>query len=506
MKKKVIFALAIIIIIIVAFMLKNKLNNKYNYEIVKVSEYNYFITRENEKFGVIDKNGKVVIEAKYSKVVIPNPEKDLFICYEDDKTKIMNSNNQELFQEYESVEPIKLKNVASALSFEKNTLIYKKDGLYGLIDFNGKQLTKNIYNLIENLQPTEGKFLVLKDGKKGAIDLKGNVLVKPEYDTIISDGYYTEKDGYTKSGFITSEKREDGYKYGYIDYKGKSILANKYNEINRITKEDDKNIYLIVSENGQFGLYNKTNKIINHSYQEITYEDDIDLLIVKKNKKYGVTNLKGKTIIEVEYDELESRGIYIYAKNSNQNKVYDTQGNVIQINYNKKIYTTANDEYKITTLLNNNITYYGIIDKNGNQVVPEDYRYIEYLYQNYFIATDENGKFGVINSNNKTVLDMKYSSMQKIKGKNIIQAINAETKETEYYSENMKKVITMKNANVQNQNDYVIISNKEEKVYLDNNGNIIENTSNLKNTAFPDTIGVYHKEQITIENIYYVKE
>ena len=362
------------------------------------------------------------------------------------------------------------------------------------------------YNSIENLQPTEGKFLVSKNGKYGIIDLKGNTLVDVEYDKIMSDEYYTEKEGYKKSGFIVSNKTEDGFRYGYIDYYGKNILEAKYNEIERISKQDDKKIYLIVSDNGQYGLYNSSKKIIENEYQSIAYDENVDLIILQKNKKYGASSLDGKIVINVENEELNSRGIYIYTKVSNDRKVYDTQGNKVDINYNRSIYITENEEYRISTILNNNITYYGITDKNGNQLVDENYRYIEYLYKNYFIAKDENGNLGVINSNGKIILDMKYSSLQKIKGKNIVQAVEKNTGINEFYSANMEKVLDISKANIQIQNDYVVILNNEEKFYLDNDGNKIEDTSNLKRADFPEKIGDYKKEQITIENVYYIKE
>ena len=58
--------------------------------------------------------------------------------------RIRNSQKEEKFTEFEKVEPIKLKNVASILCYEKSVLKYEKDGLYGLIDFNEKKITKNI--------------------------------------------------------------------------------------------------------------------------------------------------------------------------------------------------------------------------------------------------------------------------------------------------------------------------------------------------------------------------
>ena len=82
--------------------------------------------------------------------------------------------------------------------------------------------------------PTEGKMLVSKNDKYGVIDIKGNTIVKTEYDKILSDGYYTEKDQYKKSGFIVYVKTDDGYKCGYISYKGKTIFAPLYTAVSSL--------------------------------------------------------------------------------------------------------------------------------------------------------------------------------------------------------------------------------------------------------------------------------
>ena len=196
----------------------------------------------------------------------------------------------------------------------------------------------------------------------------------------------------------------------------------------------------------------------------------------------------------------------MYAKSQDGNKVYDEKGNVININYNKTIYETESEDYRISTILNNNVTYYGITDKSGNKLVDENYRYIEYLYKNYFIATDENGNLGVINSNGKIILEMKYSSLQKIKGKNIVQAVENGTNTSEFYSSDMKKVLEISKPNIQMEDDYIVVSKDEEKQYLDNNGNIIQDINNLKQPNYPNEIGDYKKEQIPVETVYYIKK
>lgn len=503
--KKVFILLMCILAIICGFFVGFKLNEKkYNYEISRINEYNYFVFMENELFGVINKEGNIVINATYKNIVIPNPEKDVFICYSEEKIDVLNANNGKIFTEYEKVEPIKLKNAADSLAYEKTVLKYKKDGLYGLINLNGKIITKAKFDEIENLQPTEGKLLVTKDNKKGVIDIKGNILVDTKYDTIVSDEYYTKNDEYKKSGFLVALKQEDGYKFGYINYKGRKILNTKYNDIERISTEDNKT-YLIVSNNGKYGLYKKSKKVINQDFQSIVYDDNLNVLIVQKNKKFGVYSLEGKKIIENDKEEISSRGIYLYVKTKDENKVYDSKGNVIDINYNRSIYNTENEEYKISTILNNNITYYGIINKSGTQLVEEKYRYIEYLYNNYFIATNDEGNLGVINNNGKIILEMKYNLLQKIKGMNIIQAGMEGLNNTEFYSNEMKKILEIEKPNIELQDEYVIISNENQKSFLDKNGNEIKDVQNLEKSYFPDKVGEYKKMQITIDTLYYIK-
>ncbi len=504
--KKAFLAVVILIVMIIGFFIIYYIGeSKFDYKIEEIKQFQFYVYRENEQFGIINKDGQIIIQANYSNVIIPNPEKDIFICYKDETPEVINSKGEKLYTEYEEVKEVKLKNVASTLTYEKKVLIYKKDGLYGLMDFEGKVITKNLYDTIENLKPTEGKFLVSKDSKYGVIDLKGNILVDTKYDNIVSDEYYSENN-YKKSGFIVSNKTETGYKYGYISYKGKEILETKYNEINRIPRENDKNIYLIASENGKYGLFKGSKNIIKNEFQSITYDENIDLLIIRKNKKYGVQAINGKTIVEIKYDEISSKGMYIYAKSGNEQKVYDINGKEIDMNFNKAIYLTENENYKISTFINNDITYYGIMDKNQNLLVPENYRYIEYLFKDYFIATDENGNLGIINSNGKIILDMKYSFVQRIKGKNIVQVGQVKSDTVEFYSENMEKVLSVSNANVELQDDFIIISNDEKKQYLDNTGKILNDTSKIQNINLPDKIGEYNRIQITVENVYYAKE
>lgn len=516
MNKKKILIIAVILIIIILIIVVNNINaSKIEYEIKDVQAYNYFKYIENGKTGVIDREGNIIINAEYQNIDIPNPEIDVFVCTSQSenqseetgaKNKILNSNNEELFSKYDNVEVIKLKNIANILCFEKSVLKYEKDGKYGLIDFSGKEITKNIYTSIENLQGTEGKLLVSDEGKYGVINIKGKVLVKPNYDKIETDGYYDEEKGYIKSGFIVSNKTDDGFRYGYINYKGSEILKTQYNEIIRIP--DTEEIYLIASENGKYGLYEESKEIIEPQYQSIVYEDN-GVLIIQKNKSYGIANLKGQIKVNPIYDSIEQRGMYLYAQNSSENTIYDASGNVIDMNFNKVLYETENEEYRISTILNNDITYYGIENKDGKTLVNEGYRYLEYVYKDYFIAKGEDGKLGVINANGKVMVELEYDLLQKIKGKNALQVLDTNSNERKIYSYNLELSTSMKNATLENENDYIKLYNNKEAQYFDNNGNKVEESSdtiqNALKSNLPNEVGEFKKVQNSLDNVYYSK-
>ena len=190
MKKKTIVKIVLLIIIIIAiatlFIIRNLREEAKNYEITDIpnKDYQYFAYKQDEKFGIIDKTGKVIIQASYTNVVIPNPTKAVFICYNDKNTKVLNENNEEIYTNYQNIEPLTLKNVSTNLIYEKTVFKYQKDGKYGLINIDGKKITNAEYEEIDTLQYKEGELLIKQNGKYGVININGYEIIKPEYDKI----------------------------------------------------------------------------------------------------------------------------------------------------------------------------------------------------------------------------------------------------------------------------------------------------------------------------------
>lgn len=77
-----IIVIAIIILLIPIIKITiNKLDK--NYKVENVSKEKYFVLLSNEKMGIIDETGKIVIQPEYYEIHIPNPSKPIFVCYYD---------------------------------------------------------------------------------------------------------------------------------------------------------------------------------------------------------------------------------------------------------------------------------------------------------------------------------------------------------------------------------------------------------------------------------------
>lgn len=494
MKRKNIIIIVTILIIIIAisvyFIAQEIRKEKRRYEIETISEYKYFVVKEDNKYGVIDTQGKKIIETKYEDVKIPNPEKSVFICYENEGTKVLNENGQEIFTEYQYIEPLRLKNVSSDLMYEKSVLKYFEDGKYGIIDFNGKRITKAIYEEIDTLQFKEGELLVKKDGKYGVINIKGTILVKTKYDKIETDKFYEEGNDYNKAGYIVSKTTDEGYRYGYVNLKGKEIIETKYNDLYRITEIDSEDIYIIGAENGKYGLIKNDKKIIENEYQALTYTESNNTIIALKGKKYGVISTDGKILVPFEYKQIDITGEYIYATTNDENiKIFDSNGQETNMSENLAIVNILNTEYKLYIETKDGKTTYDIY-KNETKITKNEYSYIQYLYDNYFIAANTNGKLGIIDDNENNKIEFNYNSIQRIENTDMIQVLNNNTNITEIYSKEIEKICELKDAVIESEKEYIKLYNNEEIKYITKDEKEVKNTEVfINNKIFANKLG-----------------
>ena len=463
MSKKVSIIIVTIIVIVslaISIYIPNKerlLNEKID------TSKNYETIEENGKVGVKD-GENIIIEPQYDKIIIPNEHREVFMCENGEEAKFVNSKNETIFQEYDDVELIEYANA----KYERNILRYEKNGKYGLLSLTGKTITDAKYEDLTSLTNKEGEVLVKENGEYGIIDEKGNTKIKNKYDSIQSDGFYTDENGYKKAGYIVSVITNDGYRYGYYDSDGVQVLNEDYNQITRLTQIKS-DTYLIVAQNGQYGVFINNSKIINTQYQSIDYNSDLQVFIVERTKQYGAINLKGVEIIPTEYKELKINGIYLYGSKDDEQKVFDTNGKIVNIPFNEYINSTSTLKYFIKSQDGK----YTVVNSNFEDLTKQNYHFLEYAYDNYFIATNEQDKVGVIDTEENIVVEFEYDVIQLVKGKSIFQAIDFETNKTDIYDNKFDLALEMSNANIEILDDGVKVKNNEQEILLDNNGKVI---------------------------------
>ena len=453
--------IAIAVIIMFVFIIKNVLKERE--EITK--DYEYFALYSQNKWGIINQEGEVVIQPSYEEmIVIPDKTKDVFICIYNVneetgtyQTKAINSKDETILTGYEQIEALDNIDKNSNVWYEENVLRIKKNGKYGLIDLNGKELLPAEYDEITVLEGIENSLIIKKDGKVGLVNDTGSVIIDANYKEIkgLGDTY--------KDGYITID--EQG-KYGLISATKKQILENKYDEILKVPLKE----YYAIKENGKQKLINSNGEaLIDSGFDEIKSTTTNGIIFVKDNL-YGEMNTSGEVTIKADYQELKEVKEQIYiAKQNNKYGIIDGLGNGLTafeydgMTYNEKadlffaddseyktslidnkydVKTTGilsevntdeeyirmriSDEYKyynlkgeeisnIQALKNNTIFLdkkdgkYGYVDKKGNAIT--EYIYDDATEQNKygFVAVKENGLWGALDKEGKEVIEPKYN-------------------------------------------------------------------------------------------------
>ena len=113
---------------------------------------NYFAFYQEEKWGVLGSNGEIIINPMYQEMpIIVDKTKDVFLCtYDIDeengtyKTKAVNKKNEEIFTTYEKIEGLENYDESENVWYEDNCLKVQKDGKWGLISLEGKEISQII--------------------------------------------------------------------------------------------------------------------------------------------------------------------------------------------------------------------------------------------------------------------------------------------------------------------------------------------------------------------------
>lgn len=426
---KKVFAVIIAIAVIIMFFIGiSKLFNTESSTEEKTVSMGYYPVYTDEKWGVINTKGDIVIEPQYDEyIVVPDSSQAIFLCttdvnYEEGtySTKAINEKNEELFTDYEKVEAIENYDNSNNLWYASGILKVSKDGKWGVIDTKGNVIVDCKYDDITALKGVENSLLTEVDGKYGIIDYVGSVIIENEYESIepLANTY--------ENGYIV--ENADG-KYGVITYTKTNVVAEEYDDIKNVYGNGN---YYIVKEGDNWEIIDTDAK----KYLEGEYDDIIDIngenAIVSNGNKLGVVAIAdGKNIIDIDYD------IITHASGDN--------------------YIVSRD------------SKYGIIDSNGNMLLEPSYTNIVYRdTAGFYEASTENGTSDLLDSD----LNVKLSNV-------IISELNTsngyvkvrQNGEYKYYNFRFEEKANMDILS----GNTIFLSRNEEGMYgfVDRNGNVV---------------------------------
>lgn len=427
MKKVLGVIVAILVIIMVIVSIVNVIKNGEDKK--KVKSYSYYTVYENGKFGVINNEGETVINPEYTEIVlIPNKDVPIFICTYDlndqdgtYKTKVINQKNEEIFKEYSKVEAIDNFDSKQNIWYEDDVLRVEKDGKYGLINFEGKEVLPCDYDEITALKGVTNNLLVKKDGKVGLVNEKGQTIVNTEYKDI-----KTLKEGYKNEYIIVNDNNQ----YGIISTTGTVIIEPKYEDVKYLNSSE----MFAIKDAGVWKLINKDNQILIDGGYDNIIEAKGENVVVEKGGKYGVVTTKNEEKIPVEYEQIKyTFSIYYIAKtggkygiiNLNNEQVKDF--NYINMDYVEKgDFIQADVSDTETVIFDNNLSekINGIVSEINQEkgyikvYTNNEYKYYNFKFEekkssdiltsNNLFLSKKDGKYGYVNKEGKVVVDYIY--------------------------------------------------------------------------------------------------
>lgn len=364
-------------------------------------EYHEYITRyEGGHWGCVDKLGNIQIPIIYDEPVFfhsPN----ITVAKLNDQLLFINKWNEAVFENIWD-------KVVDDSPFSFGKCIVEKNGKQGVIDESGKEVLPLIYSKIKSIS---GQFAVQGNNKWGLLDVDCKTLYPITLDSI--RGFYWPTDNY----YVYKVKV--GEKEGLLDSTGRLVFPIVFDEIKN-TRD-----YILVKQNGLYGLYQREKQILPIEFDEIKHEltfanskYDHGLFLVSKNHLWGVFDSSGNIVVPIKYDIIEydsggRGGEGFVIKKDDKWGYISIVGDTIPPLYDSIIIHSSHLRCLIVQLGER----YGLISTKGEQLLPIEYLSISIepirgysSYDGVMFVMGENG-LGIFAEDGSCIIKPEYKEI-----------------------------------------------------------------------------------------------
>lgn len=398
----------------------NLKGSKYGNNIKYSMGIKNFVAVKNKLYGLVDITGKTKLPLEYTNITTDERiegfklEKDKKIGHYFDENKILKPEYHTIYRDAFS-----------------DYLTLGKDGKYGVVNYS---TLKTIVPMIseEHIIRMNNGYKIKQNQKYGWYDREGNQILMPIYDQI--DEYYDYLLGIqkqNKKGIYDLRKKQILVPAEFSEitdhYAGFLVGINENEVDRRIVSRD----FTLMDLNGKKLLDNK------FSWLEKSPQKKSKIIFAKKNSGFSILSSKGTISLDnisdynYIYDENnlidpnpQNNNALLYLKN-NQNKfaIYDEFSEKLKSDF---VYDEIKQKFenKNTYLIVSKNKKFGIIDQDNKVILNFMYDDLSFnLLQNYkdnsqTVIAKKNGKYGLVDFSGKEIIPFIYTNLERISGEN----------------------------------------------------------------------------------------
>ena len=376
----------------------------YEYESIVLTIEGGLKTKKDGKYGYYDLvNNKQVLEHEYEDIY--SIGKNVMKISQNSLNGLYDFSNQKI------ILPIEYDRL---YTFRENHVYIEKENKMGLFSLTSKNITIPI--IYDDLSSQEEYLIFTNNRQYGLIDTSNNIIIKPqkldiidyhndiallraplkseynllrnnklEFSTnltlteVLASKYWTKDDTKKRWSYSYSSETIDGITH--FSYGGKKYQLENVKHVSS-SMANLRNSLLILTSNGKYGVYRDTSRIVNHIYDELIVSQSNDYekkirghFIVAVDGKYGLINDKKEVIIPLENESIKFEGFGWLIKNKSK----------------YGFYSYADNDYSI----------------------PLKYSNAEVFNCRFICEID--GRFGVVDGNDKIILPFEYDSIELLK-------------------------------------------------------------------------------------------
>jgi hypothetical protein len=357
-----------------------------NFLIDSISSFkkNLAVIYQNQRQGVIDREGAIKLEALYREIKI-NDEGSVDVRQPD--SWLMLDGENSITQQI---------NADSIQSLSPNIFKMSVGGVFRLTNQKFEPVSEDVFTYIGTME--NGTAIIRKNGREGLVDVNGKIILQPVYNRVMVD-----------NNFILANATVDSRKRWIIlDSGGKKISAQNYELILPFNGN-----FFPAKNRGSWGALDTSGKeVIACSYDSLIDQHNNNI-VVKFKGKYGIINVKEKWIVTPQANRLRLINDSLYfERNSKTTFIKNFSGDIVYFTDNR---IELHSDHFVEQLSNGSTWQVGLDGRISDRLdSPEEVQKVFSESEGYR-AILKNGRYGFVDDRGRLRIANRYEAAKEFK-------------------------------------------------------------------------------------------